>query len=142
MGWKVTQPRVSKRMKLLGLHAKAARKHRKTTDSNHNKHVYDNLLEQNFTALSVNHRWVTDITYVPTQEGWLYLCVIIDLFSRSVIGWAIDSRMKADLVCNALNMAFYSGEFFRTVFSQKIDVKLSKILSILTLPKYTSAGVL
>ncbi|BCD92384.1 hypothetical protein fh0823_25230 [Francisella halioticida] len=109
MGWKVTQPRVSKRMKLLGLHAKAARKHKKTTDSNHNKHVYDNLLEQNFTALSVNHRWVTDITYVPTQEGWLYL---------------------------------YSGEFFRTVFSQKIDVKLSKILSILTLPKYTSAGVL
>ncbi|ASG67074.1 hypothetical protein CDV26_00545 [Francisella halioticida] len=77
MGWKVTQPRVSKRMKLLGLHAKAARKHKKTTDSNHNKHVYDNLLEQNFTALSVNHRWVTDITYVPTQEGWLYLCVII-----------------------------------------------------------------
>ncbi|BCD90252.1 hypothetical protein fh0823_03910 [Francisella halioticida] len=50
MGWKVTQ----KRMKLLGLHAKAARKHKKTTDSNHNKHVYDNLLEQNFTALSVN----------------------------------------------------------------------------------------
>ncbi|BCD91986.1 hypothetical protein fh0823_22820 [Francisella halioticida] len=77
MGWKVTQPRVSKRMKLLGLHAKAARKHKKTTDSNHNKHVSDNLLEQNFTALSVNHRWVTDITYVPTQEGWLYLCVII-----------------------------------------------------------------
>ncbi|BCD90038.1 hypothetical protein fh0823_01770 [Francisella halioticida] len=88
-------------MKLLGLHAKAARKHKKTTDSNHNKYVSDNLLEQNFTALSVNHRWVTDITYVP-----------------------------------------YSGEFFRTVFSQKIDVKLSKILSILTLPKYTSAGVL
>ncbi|ASG69075.1 hypothetical protein CDV26_11665 [Francisella halioticida] len=111
MGWKVTQPRVSKRMKLLGLHAKAARKHKKTTDSNHNKHVYDNLLEQNFTALSVNHRWVTDITYVPTQEGWLYLCVIIDLFSRSVIGWAMDSRMKADLVCNALNMALFRRNF-------------------------------
>ncbi|ASG68902.1 hypothetical protein CDV26_11405 [Francisella halioticida] len=111
MGWKVTQPRVSKRMKLLGLHAKAARKHKKTTDSNHNKHVYDNLLEQNFTALSVNHRWVTDITYVPTQEGRLYLCVIIDLFSRSVIGWAMDSRMKADLVCNALNMAFFRRNF-------------------------------
>ncbi|ASG67253.1 hypothetical protein CDV26_01590 [Francisella halioticida] len=49
--------------------------------------------------------------YVPTQEGWLYLCVIIDLFSRSVIGWAMDSRMKADLVCNALNMALFRINF-------------------------------
>lgn len=111
MGWKVTQPRVSKRMKLLGLHAKAARKHKKTTDSHHNKHVSNNFLEQNFTALSVNHRWVTDITYIPTQEGWLYLCVIIDLFSRAVIGWAMDARMKADLVCSALNMALFRRNF-------------------------------
>ena len=110
-GWKVTQPRVSKRMKLLGLQAKATRKHKVTTYSNHNKHVSDNLLEQNFTALSVNHRWVTDITYIPTQEGWLYLCVIIDLFSRAVIGWAMDSRMKADLVCSALNMALFRRNF-------------------------------
>ena len=111
IGWKVTQPRVSKHMKLLGLQAKAARQYKATTDSNHNKHVSDNLLEQNFTALSVNHRWVTDITYIPTQEGWLYLCVIIDLFSRAVIGWAMDSRMKADLVCSALNMALFRRNF-------------------------------
>ena len=111
MGWKVAQPRVSKRMRLLGLQAKATRKYKTTTDSSHNKHVTVNLLEQNFSALSTNHRWVTDITYIPTQEGWLYLCVIIDLFSRAVIGWAMDSRMKADLVCSALNMALFRRNF-------------------------------
>ena len=108
MGWKVTQPRVSKRMRLLGLQAKATRKFKVTTDSNHNKEVSANLLEQKFSALEINHKWVTDITYIPTQEGWLYLCVIIDLFSRAVIGWSMDSRMKADLVCSALNMGLLS----------------------------------
>ncbi len=111
LGWKVTQPRVSKRMKLLGLHAKASRKFKATTDSNHNKEVSFNLLEQNFTALDKNHKWVTDITYIKTQEGWLYLCVIIDLFSRAVIGWSMDSRMKSDLVCSALNMALFRRNF-------------------------------
>lgn len=110
-GWKVTQLRVSKRMIILGLQAKASRKFKVTTDSYHNKEVADNLLDQNFNALDVNHKWVTDITYIPTQEGWLYLCVIIDLFSRAVIGWSMDSRMKADLVCSALNMALFSRDF-------------------------------
>ncbi len=55
--------------------------------------------------------WVTDITYIPTKEGWLYLCVIIDLFSRAIIGWSMDSRMKADLVCSALNMALFRRDF-------------------------------
>lgn len=110
-GWKVTQARVSKRMKALGLQAKASRKFKVTTDSNHNKEVADNLLDQNFNALDANHKWVTDITYIPTQEGWLYLCVIIDIFSRAVIGWSMDSRMKADLVCSALNMALFRRDF-------------------------------
>jgi transposase InsO family protein len=110
-GWKITQPRVSKRMKILGLQAKASKRFKVTTDSNHNKEVADNLLDQNFNALDVNHRWVTDITYIPTQEGWLYLCVIIDLFSRAVIGWSMDNRMKADLVCSALNMALFRRDF-------------------------------
>lgn len=77
MGWKVAHSRVSKRMRLLGLQAKATRKYKTTTDSSHNKHVTVNFLEQNFSTLFTNHRWVTDITYIPTQEGWLYLCVII-----------------------------------------------------------------
>lgn len=98
-------------MRLLDLRAKATRKHKTTTDSNYNKHVSVNLLKQKFTALSTNYRWGTDITYIPTQEGWLYLCVIIDLFSRAVIGWAIDTRMKADLVCSALNEMFFKRNF-------------------------------
>jgi transposase InsO family protein len=98
-------------MKILGLQPKASRKFKTTTDSNHNKQVSANLLEQNFTALDKNHKWVTDITYIRTQEGWLYLCVIIDLFSRAVIGWSMDSRMKADLVCGALNMALFRRNF-------------------------------
>jgi len=110
-GWKVTQLRVSKRMKILGLQTKASKKFKVTTDSNHNKQIADNLLEQNFNALGANHKWVTDITYIPTQEGWLYLCVIIDLFSRAVIGWSMDSRMKAELVCSALNMALFRRNF-------------------------------
>lgn len=68
-GWNVTQPRVSRRMKMLGLQTKASKKFKVTTDSNHNKEVANNLLDQNFNALDVNHRWVTDITYIPTQEG-------------------------------------------------------------------------
>ena len=110
-GWKVTQSRVSERMRILSLQAKASKRFTVTTDSNHNKEVVDNLLDQNFNALGVNHKWVTDITYIPTKERWLYLRVIIDLFSRAVIGWSMDSRMKADLVCSALNMALFRRDF-------------------------------
>lgn len=105
--WKVTVERVSKRMKLMNLIPKAARKHKATTDSNHNNHVSDNIILQDFKAQRPNQKWVTDITYIRTQEGWLYLCVFIDLFSRRVIGWSMNKRMKADLVCNALKMAMF-----------------------------------
>lgn len=106
-GWQVTEERVSRRMKVMGLASKAARKYTVTTDSDHNKYVSDNLLQQNFSARQANEKWVTDISYIPTDEGWLYLCVIIDLYSRAVIGWAMDKRMKTDLVCNALKMALF-----------------------------------
>ena len=76
-GWKVTQPRVSKRMKLLGLQAKASKKYKVTTNSDHGKKVADNLLNQDFDAQDINQKWVTDITYIPTQEGWLYLWVTL-----------------------------------------------------------------
>lgn len=85
-----------------GLVAKAARKFKATTNSNHNLPVFDNLLNQDFTATAANQKWVGDITYLGTDEGWLYLAVIIDLFSRQVIGWAMSERMTADLVCDAL----------------------------------------
>ena len=64
--------------------------------------VAPNLLAQNFTAPALNQKWVGDITYLATGEGWLYLTVLIDLYSRKMIGWAMSDRMTADLVCDAL----------------------------------------
>ncbi len=90
-----------------GLVAKAARKFKVTTDSNHTLPVAPNLLEQDFNATGSNQKWVGDITYLMTSEGWLYLAVIIDLYSRTVIGWSMSNRMTADLVCDALKMALF-----------------------------------
>lgn len=106
---------VAKRMQLLGLHAKARRKFKVTTDSNHTLPIAENLLQQNFTAKQPNEKWVTDITYIRTQEGWLYLCVFIDLYSRAVIGWAMDKKINKQLVCNALNMALWRRGFPKNV---------------------------
>ena len=98
---------IANSLKRQGLVAKAARKFKATTNSRHQLPVSPNLLEQNFTATAPNQKWVGDITYLWTDEGWLYLAVIIDLFSRQVIGWAMDQRMTADLVCDALQMALW-----------------------------------
>ena len=98
---------ISGSMKRQGLTAKAARKFKMTTDSNHQLPVAPNLLERDFTATAPNQKWVTDITYLWTSEGWIYLAVITDLFSRAVIGWSMSPNMKADLVCDALKMAIF-----------------------------------
>lgn len=89
------------------LRAKAARKWKATTDSGHTLPVAPNLLQQEFTATAPNQKWVGDITYLWTDEGWLYLAVILDLYSRCVVGWAMSERMKAGLVCDALKMALW-----------------------------------
>jgi len=86
---------------------KDARKFVVTTDSDHNLPVAPNLPEQNFEATAPNQKWAGDITYLMSSEGWLYLAVIIDLYSRSVIGWSMNTRMTADLVCDALEMALW-----------------------------------
>ena len=83
---------------------KAIRKFRVTTDSRKTVPA-PNRLEQQFTAARPNEYWVSDITFIPTREGWLYLAVIIDLYSRAVIGWAMQKRMKTELVTDALKMA-------------------------------------
>lgn len=89
--------------------AKAGRKFKaRTTDSNHDLPVYENLLNQNFRASKPNEKWVGDITYLATSEGWLYLAVIIDLYSRKVVGWSMSRRMKKALVCNAFRSAMRS----------------------------------
>jgi transposase InsO family protein len=88
-----------------GLRARAARKFKATTNSNHTLPVAENLLNQDFSSEHRDEKWVSDITYVWTDEGWLYLAVVLDLYSRKVIGWSISERMTVRLTCDALRMA-------------------------------------
>jgi transposase InsO family protein len=90
-----------------GLRAKAARKFSPISYREHSLPVSNNLLEQDFSADGPNQKWAGDITYLRTDEGWLYLAVVIDLWSRSVIGWSMSSRMTAQLACDALQMALW-----------------------------------
>ena len=89
------------------MHAKAARKFKATTNSNHTLPVADNLLQQDFTAKRRDQVWAGDITSIGTDEGWLYLAVVLDLYSRKVVGWSMSDRMTAALVCDALRMALF-----------------------------------
>jgi putative transposase len=98
---------VAQSLRRQNLRAKAARKFKATTNSNHTLPVAENLLQQNFTAAQPNQVWVGDITYIGTDEGWLYLAVILDLCSRKVVGWSMSERMTATLVCDALRMALF-----------------------------------
>jgi len=97
--------RTSRLMKELGLIARAKRKFKVTTDSKHDKPVAENVLDRDFTAESPNRKWVGDITYIRTRERWLYFAVVIDLFSRKVVGWAVSKRINRELVINAFKMA-------------------------------------
>jgi putative transposase len=86
---------------------KYRKKYKVTTDSNHNKPLFDNLLKRQFDVDAPDLAYVADITYIWTREGWLYLAVVIDLYSRKVVGWSMSSRMKAQLVVDALRMAIW-----------------------------------
>ena len=96
---------VARVMRQAGIAAKTERKFRPTTDSNHALPVADNVLDREFTPAGPNESWVADITYVPTREGWLYLAVVVDLFSRLVVGWSMASTMTSRLVVDAFSMA-------------------------------------
>jgi transposase InsO family protein len=91
--------------------AKAAKKFKVTTDSDHQLPIAENVLARNFDASAPNQKWVQDITYLWTSEGWLYLAVVIDLYSRAVVGWSMDTHMKAQLVTDALTMALFRRGF-------------------------------
>lgn len=99
--------RVISLMKKLDLRAKARRKFKATTNSNHDKPIHENLLNRQFNPSQINQSWVSDITYIATKEGWLYLAAIMDLYSINIIGWAMDKRMTDDLVISALKMALF-----------------------------------
>lgn len=102
-------------LKKQGLIAKAGRKFKATTNSKHNLPVAPNLLEQHFHADAPNQKWVSDITYIETREGWLYLAVVLDLYSRLVVGWSMSERMNKALVIDALKMALWRRKMPRGV---------------------------
>jgi transposase InsO family protein len=101
----IGRDRTRRLMKAMGLIVKQKRKYKVTTDSKHDFPVAENVLERQFSPPEANQVWATDITYLWTLQGWIYLAVVIDLYSRRIIGWAMDSRMKKALVIRALMMA-------------------------------------
>jgi transposase InsO family protein len=104
-GYKLGRYKVRRLMRDLGLRPKRAKRYKVTTDSRHSYPVAANVLDRNFDVAEPNHVWACDITYVWTLEGWLYLAVVMDLFSRQIVGWAMDKRMKNKLTLDALTMA-------------------------------------
>ena len=101
----VGRKRIARLMRSAGLTGVPLRRFRTTTDSAHAYPVAENVLDRNFTATAPNQAWAGDITYIRTWEGWLYLAVIIDLYSRRVVGWALGSDLHRDLVLRAMKMA-------------------------------------
>ncbi|MCF1485252.1 IS3 family transposase [Agrobacterium vitis] len=105
VGLEVSERRVGRLMKINGIRPIRTRRHKVTTDSQHHLGVAPNLLDGDFLAAAPNQKWAGDISYIWTTEGWLYLAVVIDLFSRRVVGWAVSDRMKKDLAIRALERA-------------------------------------
>lgn len=104
-GFQVGRQRVVRLMAKLGICARPRRKFRVTTDSEHPLPIAENLLERDFTASDPDQAWVSDITYIWTAQGWLYLAVILDLFSRRVVGWSMAEHLRSELVLGALQAA-------------------------------------
>jgi putative transposase len=106
-GVRVSHERVRNSLKRQGLRPAYQRPYRVTTDSAHNQPIAPNGLNRRIDGWQVNQAWVADITYIATDEGWLYLACVMDLASRKIVGWSMSERMKADLVCQALNSAYW-----------------------------------
>lgn len=104
-GWRTSKRRVERLMRELGLQARERRRFRVTTLANRKHPVADNTLDRDFTADAPDERWVTDITYIWTAEGWVYLAAIVDLFSRAVVGWALEDDLSTALPLRALQNA-------------------------------------
>jgi putative transposase len=106
-GLRVGKERVQKRMQLHGIRAKGKRRFKVTTDSRHDLPISPNLLNREFVVAELDKVWVGDITYIATDESWLFLAVVIDLFSRQVVGWSLRHDMTRDIVIDALRMAWF-----------------------------------
>ncbi len=106
-GFSASKERVERLMRENGIYARHKRRYKVTTDSRHGLPVADNLLARNFTPTAPNQVWTSDITYLWTDEGWLYLAIVLDLFNREVVGRSLKPRMTADIVTDALTMAWF-----------------------------------
>jgi putative transposase len=106
-GFPASKPRVERLMRENGIRARHKRRYKATTDSKHRLPVAANLLDRNFAPPAPNQAWSADLTYVWTDEGWLYLAVVLDLFNREIVGWSIKPRMTVDIVTDALTMAWF-----------------------------------
>ena len=104
-GFIIGHHRVRKLMHSLGLRVKQRTRYKSTTQRNYQHRVAVNLLNQNFNPVGSNEVWAGDVTYVRTDEGWMYLAIVMDLFSRKIVGWHLDKRMTTDLVSEALKKA-------------------------------------
>ena len=107
IGFSLSRRRIGRLMRLMGISCKTKKKFRVTTDSKHKLPVSNNHLARNFNVEQADKYYVGDITYIHTESGWLYLAVVIDLFSRKVVGWSMADHMKAELVNDALLMAIW-----------------------------------
>ena len=108
LSYPVSRQKARQLMREAGVQVVRKRRFKKTTNSDHQLPVFDNLLNRDFEASQPDRVYAADITYIWTQEGWLYLAVVIDLCSRKVVGWSMGSRMKAQLVCDALTMVLWN----------------------------------
>jgi transposase InsO family protein len=106
-GVRVWKERVRRLMKEHGIKARGKRKFVVTTDSKHKLPIAPNLLNRNFQPATPDRVWTSDITYIQTDAGWLYLAVVLDLYSRQVVGWSMQPHMQTDLVTDALRMAWF-----------------------------------
>jgi putative transposase len=126
-------------MARLGLKARYPKRFKATTDSSHNAAISPNSLDRQFDVVAPNQVWTTDITYIWTLEGWLYLAVVIDLFSRQVVGWAVADHMKTSLCVSALQMAFlptgHKGAENRNLACSIIQIEVANM------PAMNTAGI-
>ena len=106
-GFSASKERVERLMRENDIRARHKRRFKATTDSKHALPVAGNLLDRNFMPGAPNQVWTADMTYIWTDEGWLYLAIVLDLFNREIVGWSLKSRMTADIVTDALTMAWF-----------------------------------
>ncbi len=106
-GFSASKERIERLMRDNGIHARHKRRYKVTTDSKHGLPIAKNLLARNFTPTAPNQAWTSDITYLWTDEGWLYLAIVLDLFNREIVGWSLKPHMTTDIVTDALTMAWF-----------------------------------